>query len=101
MDRPKRKRGRPAKKVVHEDKQENLEYAEAANVENCEDEKSEDEIGTDGRKKRKIRAPARFDGLVQVTTKEKQINKLFYCTYCLFWLKLINWHKETTISATD
>ncbi|CAH1104169.1 unnamed protein product [Psylliodes chrysocephalus] len=65
LDRPKRKRGRPAKKVVHEDKQENLEYAEAANVENCEDEKSEDEIGTDGRKKRKIRAPARFDGLVQ------------------------------------
>ncbi|XP_028146433.1 zinc finger protein 3-like isoform X2 [Diabrotica virgifera virgifera] len=61
LERPKRKRGRPAKKSIPEEELSNQEIE----IRNEEKEEEVEEVGPDGRRKRKIRAPARYQGVVQ------------------------------------
>ncbi|CAG9860302.1 unnamed protein product [Phyllotreta striolata] len=59
LDKPKKKRGRPPKKSVEV----KVGYIEEKVQE--QEEQEEEELGPDGRRKRKVKAPARFDGIVQ------------------------------------
>lgn len=60
LEKPKRKRGRPPKQITEEVETETKTESESTQQE------EENEIDTDGRKRRKIRAPSRYQGIVQV-----------------------------------
>lgn len=68
LERPKRKRGRPPKQIVHSDDEN--ENKEKENEKTKVSEEVEEEMeSSDGRRRRKIRPPAKFAELVQVKFK--------------------------------
>nr|XP_023022034.1 zinc finger protein 271-like [Leptinotarsa decemlineata] len=69
LERPKRKRGRPPKQIVEQNNaDEKQDEKDEGDVETAQE---EEDIGEDGRKRRKIKAPSRFAGEVQGKELEK------------------------------
>lgn len=61
LEKPKRKRGRPPKQVTEEQLETEVKIEPETTLQ-----EEENEIDSDGRKRRKIKAPSRYQGIVQV-----------------------------------